>query len=163
MAHAKEKKQTLSLLVIAGILILLALFLSWRIYVVKNPDGVNRAVVKEISIDRADVLKTPTASSTPQERAAFAELVRKSAVTTETLDITSCRINPIAISAQLGSKITLKNTDTFPHAISFGAPVVYEVGPRSSRVMTFDFKKDAGIYAYGCDNSRDAAGIILLW
>ena len=159
-AHLYRQDKILQAIVIA--LALVALFLGWKIFSLRNNSAVPASEAPKKALSSRSVLATPNASSSPSERAAYADLVRANAQAKDSVEIASCVANPVAVSVKAGKVLTFRNKDAKAHTISFGKPDQFLIEGGKSVEVPGDFRKQ-GIYAYGCDGSRDAIGVMLVW
>ncbi|MBI3342240.1 hypothetical protein HY024_03910 [Candidatus Curtissbacteria bacterium] len=119
------------------------------------------AVLPALS-DEQRVMRFPTPNSPDKVKVAHTALVQKLAQQSDYLDIGKCAPKPLVFKITVGDFVNLRNLDTVDHTLSFNPETQFLVAAGTTRQVKADFFKiGPGVYAYGCDKSSQAVGILL--
>lgn len=155
--------------IVLGVLVVAALVLGYMVYkkeagIPRNAptsqDSVKGTVTAASKEEMAFVFPGPKA--TQAEKSAFFQLVSKSAVETNKIDVSACSAKPFVVSIAENSAMTFVNKDSVDHVVSFNAALSYTVPAKSSFATKAAFGKGPGTYGYACDQTNGNAGIILV-
>ena len=113
--------------------------------------------------EQKKLLAPPSASAPLAEQQAYADMVTKAAQVTTTLSLgASCLPSPMVMSIRMGSTVTVKNTDSVDHTISFDSSHALNIPANSSKQLATDFLKEEGIHGYGCDSIIGGVGLTVV-
>lgn len=131
-----------------AVLVLVALFLGYRIYQVRfaQPGGL-------ASIDKS--------SGEEKGQVDYRNAIAAS-VPTDTVDVTLCKPSPENALVKKGESITFVNKGDRPRTLYFGSGESLEVAAGSSSRLVPAFERGPGSYGYGCDLSTAAVGRLVL-
>lgn len=108
------------------------------------------------------LLNVPGENATNDERREHMDKVLKEAKNGNTLNISGCTPDIVALRVKQGGKLTLVNKDPVNHSIVIDQDHSYSVPANSNTEITVDFGRGAGLYGYGCDRSGKAVGFFVV-
>lgn len=116
-----------------------------------------------LSAQEQEILNTPMV---PTEDGLFtlaSPLVAQIAASAETLAMgEGCRMHPSVVKTKKGTPLQVRNYDSVPHTVIFGATRSYEVAPGGTATIPVDFGTAGEAYAYGCEADPVAKGVVLV-
>lgn len=121
--------------------------------------------IEDMEQARQEVLSTPGPNAPDEERQRHFALATRLAENSETLDITGCSAEPVVLQRTFGSTINIENSDSSSHTILFGPDMTIDVPANGTADLAVDesnFQNGPGLYGYGCDNSSQAVGLMLI-
>ncbi len=90
------------------------------------------------------------------------DLIKKVAVPTNKIQITSCYSSPLAIKIPFQDELAWQNNDNVPHTIQISEHHSYQIPAKGVIVTPADFGYGIALYGYNCDGSHEAGGIIFV-
>lgn len=108
------------------------------------------------------ILNPPGSNASEEEETRYYDLVAETAETAATLDLSGCRPKPTAMEVTWNQTFKVRNQDALPHILVINADYEYLIPARSQKEIVADFGKGPGVYGFGCDESEEAVGVILL-
>jgi hypothetical protein len=170
-----------ALKIILGVLIVAAAFLGFKIYqkqatlptaVVKTPatkpvttaQPAQTVTTKNVTTPEGQKIlaSQPTSASSAAEQQAFADSVFKAAVSTTSINISSCVAGPTVSSVINDSNVLFVNDDAVEHVVVFNSENIIKVPAKSNLSVKAAFGKGPGIYGFGCDSSDKAVGMVVV-
>lgn len=169
MTHAHGRALAIFLLfVLIGVAVSLGLAIVKEPAVHKNEIKGERPVApltaqgKDLSADEKALLRTPQKGATEAEKAAHFAVVNRLARTAEFLDLSACFGNPLSFRVVEGATFTVKNNAAVAHTLQISPKYIYTIPAKGERKLVAKFGFGPGVYGYGCDDSPDARGILLV-
>lgn len=117
----------------------------------------------KLTPDEKAALAPPAQNASQDQQKQFFDLVSKTAKTSDALDISQCKPNPVVMKVKYGGTFPAKNTDSVPHRIVFDKDHVYTIPANGQTAVEVNFGKAAGIYGYGCDSTNYAVGMLFTY
>lgn len=107
-----------------------------------------------------DIFTIPPGDASEKEIKEYRAYLDSQAKASPALDITNCHPEPIVLKTKIGSSITLVNKSSKNHKIVVNQKDIYTVNANGSSKITPVFEHGSGAYAYTCDSSTKAVGIL---
>ena len=159
-----QRKVIIALLV--AIPVLISVYISFLILNKPKPTGPTATSRLPLATPTPPVvvagLSLPSANATSAEKDIFFNAARQKAQSVTEITLSSCNPTPQIVKVAPGKQVILKNTDTRERSISVGADNTYLIPARGETKVTANFGQGVGTYAYYCDSSSDAAGILVV-
>lgn len=138
-----------------AILLILGLVLSVPLWYSKtNP---NLKAFQSLTPDEQQILKIK--KSDPQGKLSHYDLIQRTAVPANRLEIWQCQVRPVVIKLKIGQSLTYVNYDKVPHMIQSDLAHNYAVPAQGERTIKVGFGHGAGIYSIVCDTHTDLSGL----
>lgn len=155
---------------VIGFLLLIAIGLSiaigWRYYEMSVKTESENAVVLPVTptpdptLD--SLLDTPPQSASEEEKKKHFLKVIAKANDAESVDISGCKANPVAMFVQDKRPVKIINRDNSTHEISFNKNTQYIIPAKSSESYLIPFSQGSGVYGFGCDQKGTTAGLFVV-
>ena len=168
---------------VLGVLIVIAVVLGYKIYEKKSnissavsntpPASENKPQTNKPAVSSTNNSRIPgpdlvvlrsaiDQNATSAQKEKFFSTVNKYAVTTSTIDITSCLPEPIVAAVKMGSEISFVNKGNKSETIQFDASHTYTVNPGAVVKVMADLGHGLGSYGYSCPDKSGVAGIVTI-
>lgn len=96
------------------------------------------------------------------EKEAFYKIAAENAVPSDFIDLGGCDPKPSALKVTQNKTFTVRNNDAAFHILVIDPGREYLIPAGGVKEITADFGKGPGIYGFGCDESEEAVGVILI-
>ena len=152
------------------VLFVLILFTATKFFLASSnapqlSDAQLEAMLEYWSIEERDILLAhPPASSPRQEHQAYYDRLLGIAQEGEVIDINKCiAATPSVLRVGIGETVTFRNEDGVSHSIAYNPEYVFTIPAGGTLEIPADFGTGSGgLYGYGCDNSKNIIGVLIL-
>lgn len=161
-----RKNKSLLLNIVTVVMIVVAFVIGFRIYQTsKEKPLVNSTPAtssNQTMSAEEKVLVTPPQTATEQEKKDYEQLVISLAKDAPIVDIANCIADPVVWRIKDKQAFTMKNSGDKEHRIIFYNQEAVVIPPKKEQEVEVNFQYGYGVYAYGCDNSPNPVGILLV-
>ncbi len=117
---------------------------------------------RTLTPDEQKVLNIPLHNTSAEEKQQHAAGVAKLAETTQALDVTGCKPDPLVYKVNLKGSFQVKNDDAISHSIRYVTVQIMIPARGTTTIQTSQLFKKAGDYGYGCDNPFAKMGVFMV-
>lgn len=128
-------------------------------------DAQLEAMLEYWSIEERDILLAhPSADAPREEHQVYYDRLLGIAQEGEVIDINKCiAAVPSVLRVGIGETVTFKNEDIVSHSIAYNPEYVFTIPAGGTLEILADFGTGSGgLYGYGCDNSKNIIGVLIL-